>query len=639
MTGSFSTKLKSPGAALIIIGAALFLYILVRAILLSFTHDEGITVMEYATQPWSTINDVNWTNNHLLNSWLCKLNLNWFGASEISFRWPNVFAGLLYIVFAARLLRKILPDNWLRVFAFAMLLCNAFIIDFFGLCRGYGLSMGLLMAGLYYFYRYFETGKLLQYGFTSVVLFALATIANYTLLNFFLLQVGFLMLHALLPLFKKEIAWKQKIVRIISYIITGISIYFFTRWFIWLMLKMRDVGNFNFGGEDGFWNYTVRSLIDFSCGPVVHSMHFLYTLMTWLAIGLFVFGGIVLFFRVERKKISALNWFSIFLFLVSFGCAFAIWLQHRLMGIPFSTDRTALYFLVLFPLLLIVLFFTPERMGFAKLLVGFLFAPAILSFLFSLNFERTLLWPFNAHTREEVQQIIKDTRNDATKDNAPFVAVSFLQYPVYNYYLYAEKASWLNPVTFNETGFYNNADYYMRLDSLDPEPPANYKVTWESPGKHLYRREPFLEFKKIKTLGTIDFEKSLRPRVEGHSGYSGLINEQSMFSEGFSDTLTDTLHAGAIIHCKAFLWTEKLAVQSKLVFDVDVKHDSTRIWKGQYINWQLHNEKQWNAFDYDYVLTTDLYPGDHLFIYFLNDSKINVRVDDFSVSYEARAPN
>src|SRR4051812_48575746 len=129
-------KIKNTTAALIFIGAAVFLYILLRAFLVSFTHDEGLTVMEYATQPLSVINKVSWTNNHLLNSWLCRLNLDWFGASEISFRWPNVFAGLLYIVFSARLLRKITGDSWLTVIAFLALLCNTFLIDFFGLCRG-----------------------------------------------------------------------------------------------------------------------------------------------------------------------------------------------------------------------------------------------------------------------------------------------------------------------------------------------------------------------------------------------------------------------------------------------------------------------------------------------------------------------
>src|ERR1043166_8151742 len=107
------SKIKRPSTALIFIGAELFLYILLRAFLVSFTHDEGLTVMEYATRPWAVINNVNWTNNHLLNTWLCRLNLDWFGPSQIALRWPNVFAGLLYIIFAARLLKKITGNSWI----------------------------------------------------------------------------------------------------------------------------------------------------------------------------------------------------------------------------------------------------------------------------------------------------------------------------------------------------------------------------------------------------------------------------------------------------------------------------------------------------------------------------------------------
>jgi hypothetical protein len=636
-----STKIKSPAAALVFIGAALFFYILLRAFLVSFTHDEGLTVMEYATQSWPTINNLNWTNNHLLNTWLCRLNLDWFGASEISFRWPNVLAGLLYIVFGARLLKKITGNTWTTVAAFLVLICNTFLVDFFGLCRGYGLSMGLLMTGLYYFFRYLETNRLLQYGGPALMLFGFALIANYTLLNFFLLFSGFLMLHSLVYLLREKASWKIKVMRLVIYLFTGIVLFFFIQWFVRMMLKMREVGNFNFGGEEGFWKNTVPSLIDCSSGPLVHPWPFLQVILTWLIAGLFIGAGCILFQRLRKHKWSAFNWFTVFLFLSTAGCAVAIWLQHQLMNVPFSSDRAGLYFYLLFPLLIIACFFTPGSAGrLRKTAAGVVLILPVISFFISLNLDRTLLWPFNAHMKEAVQKIIDDSKTRFAPTEKVQVAIAFLQYPVYNYYVYAAKASSLNFFVYTEPGYNPNADYYLKLDEYDEAPSPEFKVIWEKNGQKLFRREPFLKTTELKTIGQSGYEtEGPQAHAPGYTGrFSQLLNAQCVYGAGHSDTLRDTLRAGTIIQYHAFVYPENIRTSAKWIVKAE-RGTEMVIGYGTYISWRLKEEKQWNEVWFNYILQADLFPGDRVFLFFMCPDKENVYVDDTSAGYFIRSSN
>ena len=78
-----------------------------------------------------------------------------------------------------------------RLAAFVLLTFNTFVNDFFGICRGYGLSLGLLMTGLYYQYCSFTAKRALLYESLALLFSAAAVLANYTLFNFFLLHAAF----------------------------------------------------------------------------------------------------------------------------------------------------------------------------------------------------------------------------------------------------------------------------------------------------------------------------------------------------------------------------------------------------------------------------------------------------------------
>jgi len=95
-------------------------------------------------------------NNHVLNSLLIKALFS-LGASSLAIiRLPNVLSFILYLYWGYKIsVGKLSPV--LGLGCFTLLICNPFLLDFFGLARGYGLSLGFMMGSLYFGAEFFES--------------------------------------------------------------------------------------------------------------------------------------------------------------------------------------------------------------------------------------------------------------------------------------------------------------------------------------------------------------------------------------------------------------------------------------------------------------------------------------------------
>jgi hypothetical protein len=160
---------------------AIFVYIILRAINLSFTHDESLSFQIIMGDK----DFAGTANNHLLNSLLMKISSTVFGTSELALRLPNLLAFILYGSFCFRILDKY--KNTILIFTgLAVLLLNPFLIEFFSLARGYGLALGFAMGSLYYLIKLEEDQTSRSFLFTmsfALGLSLLAALSNYSFLN------------------------------------------------------------------------------------------------------------------------------------------------------------------------------------------------------------------------------------------------------------------------------------------------------------------------------------------------------------------------------------------------------------------------------------------------------------------------
>jgi hypothetical protein len=111
-------------------------YVIVRATRVSFTNDEAISYgIIHGARTF-----VETANNQWLNTQLMRVSQYMFGQSELALRFPNVAAFGLYGAASVVLLSRVRRLE-ARAVGFALLLVNPFLIEFFALARGYGLSL------------------------------------------------------------------------------------------------------------------------------------------------------------------------------------------------------------------------------------------------------------------------------------------------------------------------------------------------------------------------------------------------------------------------------------------------------------------------------------------------------------------
>ncbi len=158
MLKSSLTFRKFGVAAVLALGLIVFAYVALRAGRVALTIDEANTFNNYISQGFFGLFRVDTANNHVLNTFLTWLITRVAGTSVFVLRLPNLLSYLLYIVFSFRLINRY-ARGLAAICGFVALNANPYGLEFFSLCRGYGLSLGLLMAALFYFFRFMDEAR------------------------------------------------------------------------------------------------------------------------------------------------------------------------------------------------------------------------------------------------------------------------------------------------------------------------------------------------------------------------------------------------------------------------------------------------------------------------------------------------
>tara|TARA_Y100000782_G_C10189350_1_gene269596 strand:+ start:16715 stop:18538 length:1824 start_codon:yes stop_codon:yes gene_type:complete len=322
--------------AFLLFSMALFVYIILRAVLVHMVMDEATTFYIYVQNgeflPFQGYLDA---NNHLLNSFLESFSYQLFGASNLALRLPNVLATLLFIWGVWRIFQKInlLP---LRCFFVLTLYTTSFFIEFFALGRGYGLSMGLMVLGLSFFTdRYRLKSIVFSTGFIS-----LSVLANLTIIPLLLLVIGWWAIQLML-----ENNASSPFKNWIAIALTGILPAAFC---IYYSMVLKEAGALYLGDSNGFIQDTLGSL----------NLELFSTSKNWIAyfeIGVFVVLIVQLCYNsFQQGFVKWLTDYRHLYLLLLLGAVISIFLQHYIMGINFPQERSVVYFIPLFLISLII---------------------------------------------------------------------------------------------------------------------------------------------------------------------------------------------------------------------------------------------------------------------------------------------
>jgi MFS family permease len=220
--------------------------------------------------------------------------------------------------------------RWIFFITFA--LSHSFL-EFFALSRGYGMSMALLFAAIFYLVMACRTDRL-RYTFLSLILMLGATFGNLALVNTYLLFIVAILLKFIL--FPSGNFRKRWLIPLIVIFAGFVPIVFFAK----LLMVMQKNGNLYAGSNAGFWKVTVSSLTK---------------MLTYNHHG--IFNGFVIFFFIlacglfirsySRKGWSKTIDIPVILFFLLIGNILASLALGIMFRVNYPEDRIALYFFIL----------------------------------------------------------------------------------------------------------------------------------------------------------------------------------------------------------------------------------------------------------------------------------------------------
>jgi len=406
-------------------------------------------------------------NNHIFHSLLRKTFAELFTDSLFFLRLDSLLAQIVFLVYSWLLSRLLFRNRWWQLCLFVLLNAGSpFLYEFWGLSRGYGLSLTCMLVSVYYLFRYQEDKKLrlLCYSFIGGIL---AVYSNFSLLNFYVGLAGVVVVTPLLfkrvegiGLARKEYAVLFAATATLALLITGplIHIYHF--------------GELSFMGNTGFMEDTVQSLAFNGILQRVPDRHLAlkvtsYFVVIYGVIASLCWVGKSLRLRIKKEVAPGETMRGTLLVLLLVIPAIAIIAQHAFFKINYVTDRAALFFI---PLVLLSLVYTLSsfRKPWAYVSgVGGIALVAWLTYIFwsAINVSHTLLWWFNVDDMHVLRRIEKETAGNPRKLKlCVFWAFGpSFYYDIHHYY--PDKYEVLNwdrmPVLGSDTTY----DYYYVVNS------------------------------------------------------------------------------------------------------------------------------------------------------------------------------
>lgn len=369
----------------------LLVYLTLRCFLLDTLHDEVATYMFYFYQGDFWGETIQWdANNHLLNSAIGHVLYKLFGDHFGILRLPNLIAFIAYF-WAAYRLTYAFRIPWLKTTGLLALTTIPFIMEYFGNARGYGLSMGFFGWALVHALNHLKNYSLKSLFYTYFFL-VLAVSANLTLLN----TGGLIaLIFFIYPMFNKtdgRVIWKEGVLHfgfglaLVPFALFGIA--------------LKHAGALYYGSLNGLWEVTGKTLSRY-----VLFLDADILLYAWLALFALIFVAAFLLL----KRLSFPNWLrepAVILGVIIFGNLLIYVFLAKVMEVNYPEDRTAMYLIPVFLLLLMHLIesFPAFRM------VQWLFLLFPVSMIWHLSMETSVFSPddrlnsdFYAEVKKEIQ--------------------------------------------------------------------------------------------------------------------------------------------------------------------------------------------------------------------------------------------
>ena len=462
-----------------------FIYVLARAFLVGITFDESYSIGVLVSKPFIDVLNYNFAaaNNHLINSILIKLiYLSGFDTT-FALRLPNLLSMPVYLFFAYRICCNYF-DKRLGLCLFLLLVSNPFVLDFFGLARGYGLALSCTMASLYYLLEFNKELKRKD-SIKALILGSLAVLCNFAFLFFWLSL--FVVIQGITFVKDKKIWLKVLQISLGIGATLGAIIYS-------PISKLRAAESLWYGGTQNSYSDTLNSLMNYSLAQATESATVTVVLNVFL---LLLLALLALFFFTNFIKKTKLPLAPLIFITLFLGPLAINTFLHYTLDTKYLINRTAIFLLPIS--MLTIAFFvqyncTRRAALFSRSMFYLLVFSSLVNFGRNANLQRTINWYYDA----AVPEVLSYINERGKKEGKIFILdstnlfSSSIQY--YKWKKQYEHVVYIKDLTDNLDK--SHADYFLFL--TEPQDDIEYDPSLEESLR--YPRVPVLSFEKEKTV-------------------------------------------------------------------------------------------------------------------------------------------
>lgn len=453
--------------------ASVFIAILYKALTIPITHDECATTVHYINFSYWEIMMYpdSWPNNHILNTLSVKFLTSFLPKEQWVVRIPNLFSFWIYALGIYLFLKQVFGlKNKLFLIGAIPFLLNFYLLDFFSLCRGYGMSTALVTLSMSFLLKAFVRKNSAQL-WIGCVLAILASYANFTSLVYLMTCCLLFIIHyAFQNSFKIKIfTWYHFLFALII-ALYGVLI-------ANPIIKMRGDDQFKYWTNNGFIKETIVTTIDhFKYGSAyLNDGYNSYTLSIML-ISLVIIIELFWINRIIKHK-ELTKALSNPIFISNSVLTLTVLiniLNCYLTSTPNLNGRTALFFYPLFCFVFCSLFSYLSKIN---MLIQLAFAILLVWFTkwhITDAYKSTSVreWWFDENTF----QVMKVLREDA-QCKLVDLRTNWLFHPSFNFYYYTGKFQNFHLHDYNkEVDKDSGAEYYYVLSEDIPKLESNYSI-------------------------------------------------------------------------------------------------------------------------------------------------------------------
>lgn len=572
-----------------------FIIVALRSSLVPFAHDEVATFYYYIQSesflPFSSHVDA---NGHFLNSLLSWIAYKLFGSSEFALRIPGLLA---YLILCIGVYKFVISFKSLtsKIILTSCFILSFNILNFYSLCRGYGLSISFLVIGLFYFFSYIKNLNFRQLIY-SFILLQLGLSASLTLVFTSLLIAVITFVFQ----FKNKIAFKPS--NLILFTIYFALVMFWVKYGFYL----QENGGLYYGGGDNYWTVTFKSLID----TVIYTSNIAFVVV----ILVFLFLSAIWFKELFSKRLQFIfdSQFAIsFLLLVALIIAF--YLLKLVLNVNYPEDRTGLFFYILFCISIAYLCDEIQL----KLNYSFFIIPAffVLHFATHLNFGKHQWGFYETMPKDFYNALVSEQKHSKEPISIGGHRVLELLYSFYNY----NSDTKLNHMVPPEQ-MHMNCDYYVTWTKDEP----HYKNYYSEMARDKYWNMVLLKRKEPISRHLI-YESKEEKNINGAEEFYPVYEK------------TDTLFTSADPIMAEFdinIESAQTPLNSWLVLQVDSANGGPSVYfRRTPLNWIQYN---WNGVThFKTCVQTDNLPSQHCriaaFLWNIDKKEIKMKINNLKL--------